>query len=99
MDEKIDRIEKAVERTEKNVSDLTEIVVAIKDYMLTHMATKEELTEELSSVKKELRKDLADVREELGGKIEGVQRSVDGSYERQSLLETRVSKVETELHV
>jgi len=84
MEEKLDRIE-------KNMGDLIEIVVSIKD----NMVTRDELASELVGVRAEI----ASVREELGGKIDGVQRSVDAGFERHSALEARVSKIETELHM
>ncbi|MEI6864193.1 MAG: hypothetical protein WCK46_02385 [Candidatus Adlerbacteria bacterium] len=90
MEEKLDRLE-------KNMNDLIEIVVSIKD----HMATKQELAEveERLTAKMATNIELTELEERLSGKIEGVQRSVDGAYERQSALEARVSKVEAELHI
>ena len=88
MEEKIDRIE-------KTLIDLTEIVVAIKDYMVTNMATKEELED----LRGELTAKIDDVHEKLDGKIQGLQRSIDGNYERQSALESRVTRIETQLHI
>ncbi len=113
IDAKIEAIVTAVETNTRNigelgknvnalvgsVSDLTEIVVAMKGYMETNLVTKQELDErlgeELGSLREELGSKIEDVREELVAKIDGVQRSVDGAYERQSTLETRVTKLET----
>ena len=92
MEEKIDRIEKAVAQNTKSIdtlvaavtqntkdiSDLIEIVGAIKD----NMVTKDEFTQELE--KMATKKDLGELEERLTGKIEGVQRAVDSSFERQS---------------
>jgi chromosome segregation ATPase len=77
MEEKIDRME-------KNINDLIDSVVAIKD----NMATKDELTS-----------GLAEAREDLGGKIGSVQRALDAAFERQSTLEVSISKIEAELHI
>ena len=92
MEEKIDRIE-------KNLADLTEIVVAIKDYMVTNMATKDELAEVRRELREEFTTKMDDIHEKLDGKIQGLQRSIDGNYERQSALESRVTRIETELHI
>jgi hypothetical protein len=92
MDEKIDRME-------KNINDLIEIVVAIKD----NMVTKDELAGALAEVREDLggkiASGLAEVREDLGGKIGGVQRALDSAFERQSALDASVSKIEAELRL
>ena len=94
MDEKIDRIE-------KNVNDLIEIVVAIKDNMVTKHEFeefKQEMTEFKSNT--EARFDAIDAKfEKMDAKIDRVQRAVDAGFERQSMLEARVTKVEIELGV
>ena len=60
----------------------------MKGYTETELATKTELHEAIEEVK-----------EDLGGKMQGLQRSIDGNYVRQSALESRVLRVETELHI
>lgn len=90
MDEGLDRLE-------KNVSDLIEIVVAIKDNMIT----KDDLAGALAGVREEVGAKidggLAELRSDLGGKIAGVQGALDAAFERHSALEARVSKIEVEL--
>jgi len=73
----------AVAQNTKDIADLVEIVGAMKGYMETKLATKDEL---------------AEVREQVIGKAEGVQRGLDAQFERHSGLEARVSKIEVELH-
>lgn len=46
MEEKIDRIEKAVAQNTQSINDLIEIVVSIKD----HMVTKDELASEVEKL-------------------------------------------------
>ena len=81
---------KDIKQNSKDITDLTGIVVAIKtevedmkEHMVTKLATKV---------------DLAELREQVIGKAEGVQRGLDAQFERHSGLESRVSKIEVELH-
>jgi len=76
-------------KVEKDIRDLTEIVVSIKDYMVENMATKAEMNAGFASV---------DVRfEQVNGKIDGIGRRIDSELERTLQLEDRVSKVEVEV--
>lgn len=75
-----------MDRLEKNMNDLIEIVVAIKD----NMVTKQEFEEFKEDTEKNF--------EMVTGKVEGVQRGLDSNFERHSALEARVSKIEVELH-
>lgn len=68
------------------MNDLIEIVVAIKD----NMVTKQEFEEFKEDTEKNF--------EMVTGKVEGVQRGLDSNFERHSALEARVSKIEVELH-
>ena len=87
MEEKFDRIE-------KGLGDLTEIVVAIKEYMEANLVIKQELKAEFDSFEKKVDVKLEQIEEKLGSKIEGLQRGLDAQYERHNELENRVSKLE-----
>lgn len=84
----LDNVSNVAARVEKNIGDLTEIVVSMKEYMEENVVMKDELAEVV-----------AKSGEKLGAKIEGVQRAVDAGFERDSTLEARITRVETELHI
>ena len=90
--------EKKRDNHERNVDDLIEIVVSIKD----NMVTKTEFTELDKKVdegfaKTEQRfKNIDHQFEGTNGKIEGLHRRIDAELEQRKLLEDRVSKVEAE---
>lgn len=89
----LDRIEKVVgtlaektSQTDKNVEDILEIVVSMKSYMESDLATKAELSE--------LEKKMDTGFEEVNGKIDGLNRRIDNEVENRAQIETRVRKVE-----
>ena len=94
MQEGLEQIIKVVERTDKNMSDLIEIVAALKSEVEDIKGDVEDIKETMAT-----KTDLAELREDLGGKIGGVQRGLDANFERHSALEARVSKFETEVGV
>ena len=81
-------------KLEKNVADVLEIVVSMKDYMEKNLVTKVELSEELNSLEKKLEKRMDVGFEEVSGKIDGLGRRIDNEVENRAQIETRVRKVE-----
>ncbi len=81
-------------KLEKNVADVLEIVVSMKDYMEKNLVTKVELSEELNSLEKKLEKRMDVGFEEVNGKIDGLGRRIDNEVENRAQIETRVRKVE-----
>jgi prefoldin subunit 5 len=95
-------MEERFDRLEKNMNDLIEIVVSIKD----NMTIKQELAEveerltarmDTLATKEEL-KEMKEMEERIHGRVDGLQRADDAAFERDSALEGRILKIETELH-
>ncbi len=84
---------------EKNVNDLLEMFVYIKDNMVTKSELTDELTVLRTEIRTEIKESITQLREEVVGKIDGIHRALDAGYERDSALDARVSKIETVLHV
>ncbi len=70
-EERFDRLEKRLDTVSQDISDLTKIVVGIKDYMVDNMVTREELAGEINSL---------DTR--LSSKIEGAEERLNGNIAR-----------------
>ncbi len=77
---------------DRNMNDLIEIVVSIKD----NMVTKTEFAE-LEKKVDEGFKSVGTQFEQVNGKIDGIHRRIDAELEQRKLLEDRVSKVEAEV--
>ena len=108
IEEKIDRIEKAVAENTQGISNLGKTVDTlaavvkqnsndITDLVKIVVGMKEYMETNLVT-KDELAEQLGSLREEVVGKVEGVQRGLDANFQRHSALEARVSKIEVELH-
>jgi archaellum component FlaC len=87
MEEKLDRIE-------KNISDLIEIVIAVKDNLEDF---RDETNKKFEAIDRKFEQ--VDTQFEIvNGKINGLHRAVDSAFERQSDLDTRVTKIESGLY-
>ena len=71
---------------EKNFKDLLETVIFIKDYIVTNMATKEEVQE----LRSELREEIQEVREELQEFRQEVKAEFMGIKNRVGAIDNRI---------
>ncbi len=77
-------------KNSKNIEDLMEIVISIKDYMEENMVTKTELT----AVENRLEKRMDAEFEKTNSKIDGLGRRIDNEVENRAQIEGRVLKLE-----
>ncbi len=112
MEPQLDRIEKNLGELTTAVTGLTGVVTGLVKTVNEHTVGIESLTKKVDSNTRSI-DDLTEIvvsmkgymetelvtKEELGGKMQGLQRAIDGNYERQSALESRILKVETKLRV
>ena len=101
IEEKIDRIEKAVVENTQSVSNLSKTVDKLAAVVTQNSSDINDLIKIVVSIKDNLesfQEETVKNFEMTNGKIEGVQRGLDSNFERHNALEARVSKIEIELH-